>query len=64
MAFRRVTDDQAPGGTGELVIKYDPEKDTIQYRNRRGHLREQSLSPYREREAKERLDAYSSRRID
>jgi hypothetical protein len=43
VAFHEVRD----GDTGELVIKYDPEKDRIEYRNRRGALKYQYLADYR-----------------
>lgn len=44
MAFREVRDPE----TGELVIKFDPETDRIQYRNRARKTRVQSLTPHRD----------------
>lgn len=43
MAFREVRDPE----TGELVIKFDPETDRIQYKNRERKTRVQSLTPHR-----------------
>ena len=43
MAFREVRDPD----TRELVIRYDPETDRIEYKNRNGRPREMDLAPYR-----------------